>query len=336
MKVFIWIACIFVPSAINVLLRNAGLFLGGIFTAILYGIAVCSAKALTIKWDDRHNKAKEFEGIATPRDNYRMRNVMLFTVIGGLVATISYVVIFNLAISAIGSKLFRFVTFLPSAVWAIWFLVICCGFRRKFGKNIYSVNVLCFLPWLFDIFVKALLVRDVISMETVVSMASFIKWYSMIGITISVLIFEYKFYTHGKKKIKSNVAEEMKKSISSFMVKYATEKQGEIEDVAYIFAHAMQMINSSSEKELSKEMRANGVTADFGALNILQNFAMVEIKYEPLRDIIINRENGGPYDLYNAVNKEKLSKGYISQQQYEENERVGNTLRFVPNGHLWL
>lgn len=199
MKFFIWVACLFVASAINVLLRNAGLFLGGIFTAILYGIAVCSAKALTIKWDSRHNEAKEFEGIATPRDNCRMRNMMLITVIVGIVATTAYVVIFNSTSSTIGSKLFRFVTFLPSAVWATWFLVICCGFRRKFGKDIYLVNVLCFLPWLFDIFVKALLVRDVISMETVVSMASFIKWYSMISVTISVLIFEYKFMTHRKK-----------------------------------------------------------------------------------------------------------------------------------------
>lgn len=138
------------------------------------------------------------------------------------------------------------------------------------------------------------------------------------------------------KKSKSNVKNEMRNSISSFMSKYAAEKQGDIEDVAHIFARAMQTINSLSEKELSKEMKKNGVTADFGALNILQNCAMVEIEYAPLADIIKRCANDGPYELYNAVNLEKLNKGYISKQQYEENESLGNKLHFLPNGGLFL
>lgn len=132
-----------------------------------------------------------------------------------------------------------------------------------------------------------------------------------------------------------NLKDEMTESISSFMAQYAAEMDGAIENVAYIFARAIQMIDSTSEKDLSMEMRLTGVTPEFGALNILQNFAMVEIEYAPMADIIRGDSDSGPYELYNAINEEKLIRGYISEEQYKENESLGVKLRHVPH-HLWM
>lgn len=123
------------------------------------------------------------------KNNERMRDVMLATVIGGLIATIAYVIIFNLALN--DEDIMKYVFLFPFAIWVIGYLVIGYGFKWKFGKDIYWVNTLCSLPCMFEIIVVVILGVDF--MDTV------IKWYSMIGLTISVLIFEYKFMTHGKK-----------------------------------------------------------------------------------------------------------------------------------------
>lgn len=52
------------------------------------------------------------------------------------------------------------------------------------------------------------------------------------------------------------IAEEMKKAIKNHMAQYALENPDEIEDVAYIFANAMQMIEQSSPKDIKKEYQA--------------------------------------------------------------------------------
>jgi hypothetical protein len=137
------------------------------------------------------------------------------------------------------------------------------------------------------------------------------------------------------KKSESDIKTQMLDCISAFMGKYATDNQGNIEDVAYIFAHAIQMINALSNRQLTKAMHSNNVNAECGALNTLQNCAMTEIKPVSGVDFITGCEDG-PYKLYRAINDEKLNKGYISKAQYDENEMLGTKLHLIPPGGVWL
>lgn len=51
MKVLIWIGVMFIPSAITTVLRNEGIFLGGIPTFVLYFPFFYLAPFLCAKWD---------------------------------------------------------------------------------------------------------------------------------------------------------------------------------------------------------------------------------------------------------------------------------------------
>ncbi len=53
MKVLIWFGCIFGLSLFIVILKNAGIILGGIPTALLYGGMYWSARMLCKKWDEQ-------------------------------------------------------------------------------------------------------------------------------------------------------------------------------------------------------------------------------------------------------------------------------------------
>lgn len=126
------------------------------------------------------------------KNNNKMRDVMLATVISGLVATIAYVIIFNLAIHDENFKLMLILSFSPLSLWAVGYLAIYYCFKWKFGNERRWIATLCSLPVMFEILLIAIV-------GSVDFMEPFVKWYSMIGLTISVLIFEYKFMTHGKK-----------------------------------------------------------------------------------------------------------------------------------------
>lgn len=152
---------------------------------------------------------------------------------------------------------------------------------------------------------------------------------------VSMIVFIRSSNSNRSSRTSNNVKKEMLDSISSFMSKYAAQQQGEIDNVVYIFARAIQMTNSLSEKELVKAMRSNGVTPEGAALNTLQNCAMAEIKQVSGTDFILGRDDGA-YKLYNAINDEKLIKGHISLSQYEENKLLGTKLHLTPPGGYWL
>ena len=118
----------------------------------------------------------------------------------------------------------------------------------------------------------------------------------------------------------------MKDSQSDFLTKYATAHPDNMPDVAGIFANARIMLNSLTEKDVAREMKTNGVSAELGALNILQNYAMAEIEAVSMRDMLLGGDSGA-YSLYMAINEEKLEKGYIDIEQYNENKRLGFCLR---------
>lgn len=67
MKALIWIGCIFTLSALLVILKNAGIVLGGVPTAILYAIMLWTAKTLTKKVDSkRENRSQEQDETIQP------------------------------------------------------------------------------------------------------------------------------------------------------------------------------------------------------------------------------------------------------------------------------
>lgn len=59
MKALIWIGCIFCLSLCFVLIKNAGIILGGIPSALMFGGMWWIASTLSKKWDNRKNKEKE-------------------------------------------------------------------------------------------------------------------------------------------------------------------------------------------------------------------------------------------------------------------------------------
>ena len=53
MKVVIWLGCIFGLSFFIVILKNAGIILGGIPTALLFGGMLWLARTMCKKWDEQ-------------------------------------------------------------------------------------------------------------------------------------------------------------------------------------------------------------------------------------------------------------------------------------------
>ncbi len=56
MKVLIWFLCILGMSIIITLIKEAGVVLGGIPTALLYAAMFWLARTLCRKWDEYHGK----------------------------------------------------------------------------------------------------------------------------------------------------------------------------------------------------------------------------------------------------------------------------------------
>lgn len=119
--------------------------------------------------------------------NINLRYVMLITSIIGIIATILFVIFFDVENYKI--------LLVPVLFYVVVYLVIGYGFRWKFGKQTYWIASLCFSPFTFELF-AFLIIEYIFSWEIAIG---FIEWFSMIGVTISVLIFEYKFATHNKK-----------------------------------------------------------------------------------------------------------------------------------------
>ena len=60
MKVLIWFLCIFANALITTLIKEAGVILGGIPTALMFAATLWLARTLCKKWDEhKENKAAE-------------------------------------------------------------------------------------------------------------------------------------------------------------------------------------------------------------------------------------------------------------------------------------
>ena len=56
MKALIWIGCIFTLSLCFVMIKNAGIILGGIPSALMFGGMWWIASSLSKKWDSRKER----------------------------------------------------------------------------------------------------------------------------------------------------------------------------------------------------------------------------------------------------------------------------------------
>lgn len=125
-------------------------------------------------------------------------------------------------------------------------------------------------------------------------------------------------------RTKTNYVGEMREYVKSFMLQYIKEYPCSSDVVIPIFSNANEMIKGLSEKDLQKSMKTNGVNIECGALNIIQNFAMTELKPKSGVDFLKNEDYA--LDLYNYVNELKYQKGYISKVQFEENKMLATKM----------
>ena len=136
-------------------------------------------------------------------------------------------------------------------------------------------------------------------------------------------------------KKKTNNVGEMREYVKNFMLAYIKEFPKASDVVIPIFSEAELMIRGLTEKEISKMLKSNHVNIEFGALNIIQNFAMTKLEPKSAVDFIEGVDDDA-LDLYRYVNKFKLNKGYISKQQFDENELLATKLSLIPPLGSWF
>lgn len=160
------------------------------------------AQPVTEKKESPKKKEEQIQATPPPQTkrnntNSTLRNdVMLVTAIIGIIATMFFVIFFD--VEDVDSYKLLLV---PLSFYCIEYFVIYFGFKWKFGGAYETrwVATLCFSPlivWLFGSLGISYL------FPSTDLFLSLLEWFSMIGVTISVLIFEYKFFTHGKKQRK--------------------------------------------------------------------------------------------------------------------------------------
>lgn len=127
---------------------------------------------------------------------------------------------------------------------------------------------------------------------------------------------------------KTNYRSEMIEYTRNFMLKYIKEFPNASDDVIPVFSNVNEMLKLASEKDVRKTIKSNSVNVEHATLNIIQNFAMYEIKPQSAVDFLRGAVKYENYilDLYKFVNKLKFKKGYISKQQFEENEQLAVNL----------
>ncbi|MDD6682512.1 MAG: hypothetical protein PUE61_05010 [Clostridiales bacterium] len=123
---------------------------------------------------------------------------------------------------------------------------------------------------------------------------------------------------------KTNHIEGMKTILKAFMLQYIHENPHAADGVMPIFSSAETIIRGISEKKMHKTLTRNNVNEECSVLNIIQNCAMTELKPQSGAAFLINDNHA--LDLYQYVNKQKLCKGFITKQQFDENEMLGTKL----------
>lgn len=91
-------------------------------------------------------------------------------------------------------------------------------------------------------------------------------------------------------------------------------------DIKRAYKLARKIIYKQSETEFTRLLKQEGISVKESALNILQNCALFNIRATTAAEIINADYNA--IGLYNAVNDEKLTLGYISKEQHADNSML--------------
>ena len=85
---------------------------------------------------------------------------------------------------------------------------------------------------------------------------------------------------------KTNYRSEMIEYTRNFMLKYIKEFPNASDDVIPVFSNVNEMLKLASEKDVRKTIKSNSVNVEHATLNIIQNFAMYEIKPQSAVDFL--------------------------------------------------
>ena len=128
------------------------------------------------------------------------------------------------------------------------------------------------------------------------------------------------------KRVDTNYRQQMQEIMKTYMLQYIKQFPENSHDAVPIFFFFFLMVRNSSEQEISKTLKKSNLTVESGALNIIQNNALVRIREKSGSDFVLgalSTHKDVAYELYEYINDIKLKKGFISKKQYEENSMVG-------------
>ena len=101
--------------------------------------------------------------------------------------------------------------------------------------------------------------------------------------------------------------------------------------VSEMFSEMMPYLNMIPYDQLAKEMKKQKLNVEILALNVIQNYAMMDAKETVTsEDVLFGISIKAEADIavYKYINDIKLEKKYISQMQYDENERLITAIRY--------
>lgn len=136
-------------------------------------------------------------------------------------------------------------------------------------------------------------------------------------------------------KKETNNVEQMELWLQNFMLDYLREHADDGDDLVPIFSDTRDFIRTAGEKNITKLLKKNRITAEEGILNILQNHAMFAITPKSGAAFIMGYDDAAD-KLYKDLNDLKLSRGYISKRQHAENEKAAAAYALTPPGGRWL
>ena len=108
----------------------------------------------------------------------------------------------------------------------------------------------------------------------------------------------------------------------------STEEMEAINDCFGIMIPYVKMLPMD---ELEKEMKKQKLNVDEITLNVIQNYVMLDAKEKNAPDDVLlglSAEAEADIAIYRYVNEIKREKKYISENQYNENERLITAIRY--------
>ena len=136
-------------------------------------------------------------------------------------------------------------------------------------------------------------------------------------------------------EVRGELEDQIRKDIDFYRKMYNAKNPDMDDELAAaaneLFVQMIPYLKLVPFDELKKEMKKSKKTAEEVSLNVMHNFVMM-IAQENIstEDALfgINNEAEAAISVYRFVNDVKLDKKYISQEQYDENERLITAIRY--------